>query len=87
MNTREKIEALEAEKLAMSAAMRESDGRASKCAKLGISFEDTYPKDYNAYKVANERYNAIEAELAPLYEELEREEAEEHHPEEEAAHE
>ena len=77
MTTRERIEALEAEKLAAMAVMRESDGKSSKCAKLGISFAETYPKDYSEYTNANHRYNSIEEELSPLYEQLAKEEAEE----------
>ena len=74
MTTKEQIENLEAEKLSMMAQMKESDGRSSKCAKMGISFEDTYPEDYAKYVSANQRYNEIEEQLVPLYEELKQEE-------------
>ncbi len=53
-----------------------SDGKAAKCSKMGLSFEDKYPDDYAEYVAANESYNAIEAEIA----ELETTEAEEPEP-------
>ncbi len=78
MGTRSKIEALEAEKLELRAKMEASDGRTSKCAKLGIPFKEAYPDDFAEYKKANTRYNQVEEELRPLYVQLkEEEEAEE----------
>ena len=77
MTTREKINALEGEMLQQMAAMKKSDGKSSKCYKMGISFAEEYPKDYEEYIAANHRYNSIEEELSPLYEQLAKEEAEE----------
>ena len=48
--------------------MTQSDAHASKCAKLGLSFKDEYPKDYEAYVSANEEYNRNEQELMRLHE-------------------
>lgn len=73
MEVREEIKKLETEMLFLKSEMQKSDGRASKCAKLGISFKEEYPIDYQNYVDSNRRYNEIEKELEKLYEE-EREE-------------
>ena len=44
--------------------MTKTDGKASKCQKMGLNFQETYPEGYTAYMEANVRYNAIEAEIA-----------------------
>ena len=46
--------------------MVQSDAKASKCAKLGLSFEDAYPSDYAAYMAASARYNGYEVEYNAL---------------------
>ena len=44
--------------------MTKTDGKASKCQKMGLNFQETYPEGYAAYMEANARYNAIETEIA-----------------------
>lgn len=51
-----------------------SDAHASKCAKLGLSFEHEYPAEHAEYVAANEEYNQNESTLAELYKERAREE-------------
>ena len=70
-NLRKRIAELEALKIGLMAKMRESDGRASKCEKLGLSFKESYSEEYVGYLKANEEYNATEMELTGLYKALE----------------
>ena len=77
-------EHLETRKLALKAEMSSSDDRSAKCQKLGISFKETYPQDYENYLASNQAYNEVEKELKPIYEELaELEEQEQFKPMEE----
>lgn len=61
------LQACDEELLALQAAMIKSDAHASKCAKLGVSYKDTYPEEYEEYLKVNGRYNEVESEkLAAL---------------------
>lgn len=76
METIGKINQLESRQLELKTVMQKSDEHALKCAKLGISFADTYPHDFEAYEAARVEYNTNEGELSALYGQLEAEEAE-----------
>ena len=52
--------------LELASIMSKSDAHASKCVKLGLSYKDTYPNEYNEYVKAREDYNNLEKELATL---------------------
>lgn len=52
--------------LELASIMSESDAHASKCAKLGLSFKETYPEEYKEYTKAREDYNQLEKDLAAL---------------------
>ena len=52
--------------LKLASIMCKSDAHASKCVKLGLSYKDTYPNEYNEYVKAREDYNNLEKELAAL---------------------
>lgn len=56
------------QQLQLAAVMSESDAHASKCIKLGLNFQESYPADYAAYTAAREQYNTNEEELAKLEE-------------------
>lgn len=51
--------------------MANSDKYASKCFKLGLSFKDTYPEEYEAYTIANDEYNKNEIAMIPLRQQAE----------------
>lgn len=57
---------LEAKLESLKATMAESDAKASKCAKLGLIFADTYPQEYQAYLKANEEYNVTQYLIADV---------------------
>lgn len=63
MRDNEKIGRLQSELLRLQAVMAGSDAHASKCVKMGLAFQDTYPEEYADYLAARERYNEIEALL------------------------
>lgn len=46
--------------------MSASDAHASKCTKLGLSFRNEYPSEYDAYEKARESYNDNELRIAEL---------------------
>ena len=46
METQRQIDTLESRQLELRAIMAQSDDRAVKCFKNGISFKETYPEDY-----------------------------------------
>ena len=50
----------------LASIMSKSDAHASKCTKLGISYKDNYPNEYNEYTQAREDYNQLEKDLATL---------------------
>lgn len=73
METQHQINALQSRQLELRAVMAQSDDRASKCFKSGVSFRETYPEDFARYQAANEEYNANEITLAGLEEQAVRE--------------
>ena len=52
--------------LELANIMQKSDAHASKCTKLGVSFKDIYPNEYNEYTQAREDYNQLEKDLVAL---------------------
>ena len=52
--------------LELASIMSKSDAHASKCVKLGLSYKDTYPNEYNEYTQAREDYNNLEKEIITL---------------------
>ena len=50
----------------LASIMSKSDAHASKCTKLGVSFKDMYPNEYNEYTQAREDYNSLENEIITL---------------------
>ena len=52
--------------LELASIMSKSDAHASKCVKLGLSYKDNYPNEYNEYTQAREDYNQLEKELVAL---------------------
>lgn len=66
METQQQINILESRQLELRAIMTQSDDRAIKCFKKGISFEHTYPEDYAQYEAVNAEYNKNEQTLARL---------------------
>lgn len=79
MTTQVKIDRLKERLLALEATMAKSDAHLCKCAKLGVTFVDTYPAEYEEYKAANEEYNKVELEVKELQAQLDNEVPE--HPE------
>ena len=62
----ERMTRIQEQLLKLASIMSKSDAHASKCTKLGISFKDTYPDEYNEYVKAREDYNKLEKDLATL---------------------
>ena len=62
----ERIARIQERMLELASVMSKSDAHASKCTKLGISFKDTYPNEYNEYTQAREDYNQLENEIITL---------------------
>lgn len=52
--------------LELASIMSKSDAHASKCVKLGLSYKDNYPTEYDEYIKAREDYNQLEKDLAAL---------------------
>ena len=52
--------------LELASVMSKSDAHASKCVKLGLSYKDNYPNEYDEYTQAREDYNKLEKDLAAL---------------------
>ena len=52
--------------LELASVMSKSDAHASKCIKLGLSFKDNYPNEYDEYTQAREDYNQLEKEWVAL---------------------
>lgn len=73
METQHQINALQSRQLELRAVMAQSDDRASKCFKSGVSFRETYPEDFARYQAANEEYNVNEITLAGLEQQAARE--------------
>ena len=62
----EKIARIQERLLELASIMCKSDAHASKCVKLGLSYKDTYPNEYNEYTQAREDYNSLENEIIAL---------------------
>lgn len=71
----QQISVLESRQLRLQAIMASSDAHASKCIKLGRSFQEEYPSEYTEYVAAREEFNRNEVALASLQDELTIEEA------------
>lgn len=54
------------QQLNLLSVIAKSDAHASKCAKLGLTFADEYPEEYQEYCSAREQYNANEERIASL---------------------
>ena len=52
--------------LELASIMSKSDAHASKCVKLGLSYKDNYPNEFNEYTKAREDYNNLEKDLTAL---------------------
>ena len=52
--------------LELASVMSKSDAHASKCTKLGVSYKDNYPNEYDEYTQAREDYNQLEKDLVNL---------------------
>ena len=52
--------------LELASVMSKSDAHAAKCVKLGLSYKDNYPNEYDEYTQAREDYNQLEKELVAL---------------------
>ena len=63
---KEKMARIQERLLELASIMSKSDAHASKCVKLGLSYKDTYPNEYNEYVKAREDYNKLDKELATL---------------------
>ena len=62
----ERLTRIQEQLLELASIMSKSDAHASKCVKLGLSYKDTYPNEYNEYTQAREDYNNLEKDLATL---------------------
>ena len=63
---KDRITHIQEQLLELASIMSKSDAHASKCTKLGLSYKDTYPNEYNEYVKAREDYNQLEKDLAAL---------------------
>ena len=62
----EKLTRIQERLLELASVMSKSDAHASKCVKLGVSYKDNYPNEYNEYIKAREDYNQLESEIITL---------------------
>ena len=62
----ERIARIQEQLLELASIMSKSDAHASKCVKLGLSYKDTYPDEYDEYTQAREDYNQLESEIITL---------------------
>ena len=62
----ERMARIQEQLLELVSVMSKSDAHASKCVKLGLSYKDNYPNEYNEYIKAREDYNQLEKDLATL---------------------
>ena len=62
----EKIAHIQERLLELASIMVKSDAHASKCVKLGLSYKDNYPNEYDEYIKAREDYNQLEKDLVTL---------------------
>lgn len=54
------------QQLNLLSVMAKSDAHASKCAKLGLTFEEEYPEEFQEYCSAREKYNSNQERIAEL---------------------
>ena len=62
----DKIARIQEQLLELASIMNKSDAHASKCVKMGLSYKDNYPTEYNEYIKAREDYNQLEKDLVTL---------------------
>ena len=62
----ERMARIQEQLLELASIMSKSDAHASKCVKLGLSYKDNYPNEYNEYTQVREDYNQLEKDLATL---------------------
>ena len=62
----ERIARIQEQLLELASVMSKSDAHASKCVKMGLSYKDNYPNEYDEYIKAREDYNQLEKDLAAL---------------------
>ena len=62
----DRIARIQEQLLELASIMSKSDAHASKCVKLGLSYKDTYPNEYDEYTQAREDYNSLENEIITL---------------------
>ena len=62
----ERLTRIQEQLLELASIMSKSDAHASKCVKLGLSYKDTYPNEYDEYTQAREDYNNLENEIIAL---------------------
>ena len=62
----EKMVRIQEQLLELASIMSKSDAHASKCVKLGLSYKETYPNEYDEYTQAREDYNNLEKDLTAL---------------------
>ena len=62
----DRIARIQEQLLELASIMSKSDAHASKCVKLGLSYKDTYPNEYDEYTQAREDYNSLENEIIAL---------------------
>ena len=54
------------QQLNLLSVMAKSDAHASKCAKLGLTFADEYPEEYQEYCYSREQYNNNQDRISEL---------------------
>ena len=62
----ERLTRIQEQLLELASIMSKSDAHASKCVKLGLSYKDTYPNEYDEYTQARDDYNKLENEIIAL---------------------
>ena len=62
----EKLTRIQERLFELASVMSKSDAHASKCVKMGLSYKNNYPNEYNEYIKAREDYNQLEIDLATL---------------------
>ena len=62
----ERLTRIQERLLELASIMSKSDAHASKCVKLGLSYKDNYPNEFNEYTKAREDYNNLEKDLTAL---------------------
>ena len=62
----ERMARIQEQLLEIASIMSKSDAHAAKCVKLGLSYKDNYPNEYDEYTQAREDYNQLEKDLVAL---------------------